>query len=116
MSEVPPSAPVYSTTPAAVPGKTLGIVALIVSFFFQLIALILGFVALSQSRKVGAKNTPAVVAIVLSIIFGIGWIAVTIGLIVGGVGLFGGIIDQCAELGNGTHEVDGVTYECNLPE
>ena len=109
MSEVPPSAPVYSTTPAAVPGKTLGIVALILAFFFQLIALILGIVALSQSRKVGAKNTPALVAIILSIVFGIVWILIIGGLVAGGAALLG----QCADLGPGVHEIDGVTYTCS---
>ena len=103
-------APVYSTTPAAVPGKTLGIVALILAFFFQLIALILGFVARSQSKKAGVKNTPATIAIVLSIIFGIGWIIGITVAIITGVALF----NQCAELGNGIHEIDGVTYTCNV--
>ena len=102
-------APVYSTTPAAVPGKTLGIVALILAFFFQLIALILGIVALSQSRKVGAKNTPALVAIILSIVFGIVWILIIGGLVAGGAALLG----QCADLGPGIHEVNGVTITCS---
>jgi len=109
MSEVPPAAPVYGSAPAAVPGKTLGIVALILAFFFQLIALILGIVALSQSRKVGAKNTPALVAIILSIVFGIVWILIIGGLVAGGAALLG----QCADLGPGIHEVNGVTITCS---
>jgi len=67
----PASAPV-PPAPAAAPasdGKTLGIVALIVSFFFSLIGVILGFVAKSQSKKAGVKNTPATVAIVLGLVF-----------------------------------------------
>lgn len=109
MSEVPPAAPATAyPAPAAVPGKTLGIVALILAFFFQLVALILGIVALSQSRKVGAKNTPAVVAIVLSIIFGLIWIAAVGTAIAGATAL----LQQCAELGEGIHEVSGVTYTC----
>ena len=110
MSEIPPAspAPAYAAAPAAVPGKTLGIVALILAFFFQLIALILGFVALSQSRKVGAKNTPAVVAIVLSIVFGLGWVIIGGGAIAGAMAL----INQCAELGPGVHEVGAATFRC----
>lgn len=110
MTEVPPSAPAPAyAAPAAVPGKTLGVVALILAFFVQLIALILGLVALSQSRKVGAKNTPAVVAIVLSIIFGLGWIAIGGAVVAGGFALFG----QCAELGQGIHEIgNGTTITC----
>jgi len=109
MSEVPPATPVYAAEPASVPGKTLGIVALILSFFFQLIALILGIVALSQSRKAGVKNTPALVAIILSIVFGIIWIVVVGGLVAGGAAL----LSQCADLGPGVHQVGGVTITCS---
>ena len=111
MSEVPPApaAPAYAATPAAVPGKTLGIVALVLSFFFQLIALILGIVALSQSRKAGAKNTPALVAIILSIVFGIIWIVTVGGLIAAG----GALLAQCQDLGPGVHVIEGVTYTCS---
>ena len=106
MSEVPPAAPAPGyAAPAAVPGKTLGIVALILAFFFQLLGLILGIVALVQSRKVGAKNTPAVAAIVLSILFGLGWILI-------GGGAIAGLLSQCAALGSGVHEVNGATYTC----
>jgi len=68
------------TTPASapvVPGKTLGIVALIVTFFFSVVGLILGIVARNQSKAAGVENTPAKVAIILGIIFTvlsvIGW-------------------------------------------
>lgn len=70
------------TTPAptpapVVPGKTLGIVALIVTFFFSIVGLILGIVARNQSKAAGVENTPAKVAIILGIIFTvlsiIGW-------------------------------------------
>lgn len=114
----PTPAPAYQPAPVdSVPGKGLGIAALVLSFFFQLIALILGIIALNQSKKVGAKNTPAVVAIVLSILFGIGWIVLVTVLIVSGAalfgGLFGGLIEVCSELGSGEHYVDGVTYTCS---
>jgi hypothetical protein len=70
------------TTPApapapAVPGKTLGIVALIVAFFFSVVGLILGIVARNQSKAAGVENTPAKIAIILGIVFTvlsiIGW-------------------------------------------
>ena len=60
------------TTPApapVVPGKTLGIVALIVTFFASVIGLILGIVARNQSKAAGVENTPAKVAIILGIVF-----------------------------------------------
>ena len=61
-------APVPAAAPA-VPGKTLGIVALIVSFFFSVVGLILGIVASNQSKAAGVPNTPAKVAIILGIVF-----------------------------------------------
>jgi len=47
------------------PGKTLGIVGLIVSIFFNVIGLIISAVAYSQSKKAGFKNTPALVGIII---------------------------------------------------
>ena len=64
--------PAPAPTPAAapvVPGKTLGIVALIVAFFFSVVGLILGIVARNQSKAAGVPNTPATVAIILGIVF-----------------------------------------------
>ena len=64
--------PAYAQAPgalapgAAVPGKTLGIVAFVLSFFVQLIALILGIVALVQSKKAGRSNGFALAAIIIS--------------------------------------------------
>ena len=62
--------PAYSGNagPAEDPGKTLGIVALVCSFFFQLIGLILGIVALNQSKNAGYQNGPAKAAIIISIV------------------------------------------------
>ncbi|QTV79548.1 DUF4190 domain-containing protein [Microbacterium sp. NIBRBAC000506063] len=93
---------------APVPGKTLGIVALVVAFFASLIGIILGFVAKSQSKKAGVRNTPATVAIVLGFVFLAIQIIVGIVLIV----TFGSLVALCGDLGPGTHIVDGVAYTC----
>jgi preprotein translocase subunit SecG len=71
------------TTPAPAaptdyPGKTLGIVALVLAFVFTLLGLILGIVANNQSKAAGVKNTPAKVAIILSVIFIVGGILIAI--------------------------------------
>jgi hypothetical protein len=63
-----------AAAPATYPGKTLGIVGLIVSFFFAIVGLILSAVALSQSKKAGYKNTPAKVGLILGIVFSVLWI------------------------------------------
>jgi len=58
-----------AATPATYPGKTLGIVGLIVSIFFSLIGFIISLIAFNQSKAAGFKNTPAKVGIILGIVF-----------------------------------------------
>lgn len=58
-----------AAAPATYPGKTLGIVGLVLAFLFALLGLILSIVAFNQSKAAGYKNTPAKVGIILSIIF-----------------------------------------------
>lgn len=99
--------------PAASDGKTLGVVALIFAFVFQLLGLILGIVASGQSKRAGVKNTPAKVAIILSIIFMVIGVIIAISVIAGGGALFGGLLAACGELGPGVHELaDGTTITC----
>lgn len=104
-------APAYQPAPAAsapVPGKGLGIAALVAAFFINLLGLILGIVALNQSKKAGVKNTPAVVAIVLSIIFMVAWIVVFIFF----GALFASLIGACSELGSGSYTSGSSTLTC----
>ena len=51
------------------PGKTLGIVGLILVFFTNIIGLIVSAIALNQSKQAGYKNTPAKVGVILGIVF-----------------------------------------------
>ena len=109
----PPAAPADAAPGAPIPGKTLGIVALIVAFFANVIGLILGIVALVQSRKAGHKNTPAVWAIIVGAVLAVVWIIVIIvavGLAVAGAGE---LLQQCAELGPGEWVLEnGATITC----
>jgi hypothetical protein len=50
------------------PGKTLGIVGLVVAIFFNVIGLIISAIAFNQSKKAGYKNTPALVGIIIGIV------------------------------------------------
>lgn len=71
------------------PGKTLGIVGLILAIFFNLIGLIISAVALNQSKKAGFKNGPAKAGVIVgAILLGLG-IIFTIIFIVGSVALLG---------------------------
>jgi lysylphosphatidylglycerol synthetase-like protein (DUF2156 family) len=104
-----PAPPAYSPAPAASDGKTLGIVALVVSFFVSLAGIIMGFIAKGQSKRAGVKNTPATVAIVLGFIF----LAIQIIWIIVAVVAFGALAGQCAQYGPGVHTLpNGVTLTC----
>jgi hypothetical protein len=118
----PAAAPAYSAAPPApygapvaapVPGKTLGIVALVVVFFASLIGLILGYVARSQSKKAGVKNTPAKVAIILGWIFLVLSIIATILIIVLVVNGAGALQQLCEGMPPGEYPLTtGGTITC----
>jgi len=113
MTDAPPpaqsaAAPVPPPPGADYPGRTLGIIGLVLVFVFTLVGFILSLVANSQSKRAGYKNTPAKVGVILGAIFLAFWV---IGAIVFGV-VIGNVIAQCAELGPGVHEVNGMTYTC----
>lgn len=97
-----------SAVEPARPGRGLGIVAVVAAVLAPVIGLILGFVALDQSRRAGLGNAPARVAVVVAIILIVLWIAaVVVGLV-----LAAGVVQDCEALGPGVHEVDGVTVTC----
>lgn len=48
------------------PGQTLGLVALVLAFFSQIPALILGIIAWVWSNRAGVSNVPAKVAVAVS--------------------------------------------------
>lgn len=65
------TSPVPQPAPAGTdyPGKTLGIVGLVLVFVTVVIGLILSAVALSQSKKAGYTNTPAKIGVILGSVF-----------------------------------------------
>jgi hypothetical protein len=101
---------------ATIPGRTMGIIAFILSFFVQLAGLILGIVALVQSRKAGHKNGWAMAAIIISsvlmvlgIIFSIIFFAVFLPQL---AQTAQEVFRQCQELGEGVHEINGIPIDC----
>lgn len=85
-----PSAPKSETAKTAevahttYPGQTLGIVALVFSFFFQIPALAMGIVAWVWSHKAGKNNLPAKISVYVSgalIIIGTFFFAIWIALV-----------------------------------
>ncbi|WP_292864756.1 DUF4190 domain-containing protein [Microbacterium sp.] len=109
------AAPAYAgppATPTTVPGKTLGIVAFVLSFFAQLIALILGIVALVQSRKAGVKNGFALAAVIISSVLIVVGIIVAIVLISVFASTAGDLVQFCLDNPAGVYEVNGQTITC----
>ncbi|MGZ0711222.1 DUF4190 domain-containing protein (plasmid) [Coraliomargarita sp. W4R53] len=97
----------------SVPGKTLGIVAFILSFFMQFIALILGIIAMVQSKKAGAKNGFALAAIIISSVLMLVGIIIIFAVIVPLVSGAEDIVAFCAQNGDGVFEFNGVPIDCS---
>lgn len=99
--------PAHRAPGAENPGKTLGIVGLILSILgcTALIGIVVSIIGLVKSRKAGMGNGVAWAGIIIGVLWLIGGI---VGLATG----VGGLMDKCAELGPGVHQVDGVTYTC----
>ncbi len=100
---------------APVPGKTLGIVAFVLALVpvgLQLIGLILGIVALVQSKKAGQKNGLALAAIIISsILLVLSVVAIVVAFSVFG-GLANDIYQTCVVDGADTVTVWGQTQSC----
>ena len=98
----------YGAPPAEDPGKTLGIIGLVLSFFTAIIGLIISIVALRKSKKAGFKNTPALIGIIVGIL------STIVAIIIAAVSIFAltAVLSQCAQLGPGVHDVNGVTVTC----
>ena len=97
--------------PAEDPGKTLGIVGLVLSIIgcTSLIGLILSIVALNKSKKAGYKNGIALAGIIVGAVLLVG--AIIFGIIAG-IGAME-LIEKCSELGPGVWEETGITYTCS---
>ncbi len=80
---VPPQQPQYQYPPQR-GYNTMSIVALVLAFFFSIVGVILGFVALSQIKRTGEQGRGLAIAaiivgfveIALSIIFGVIFFAI----------------------------------------
>jgi hypothetical protein len=98
----------YGAPAATDPGRTLGIVGLVLSFVAALVGLVVSIIAYRKSKKAGYKNGIALAGIIVGAVVTAVYV---IGFTIGGIAL-GGVAAKCAELGPGTHQVDGTTYTC----
>jgi len=122
--QVPYGQPVvFAPAPPPVPGKTMGIVALILPFVgFCLVGLVLGIIALVQSKKAGFKNTPALIAVIVSAVFIVLEIVAAIFIITAianganSVSTQIQIINQCdSATSNGYYTLNGQNIACPAP-
>ena len=65
------------TAPADFPGKTLGIIGLVLAILIPLVGLIVSIIAQNQSKAAGYPNKPARIGIIVAIIL------MVLGLLIG---------------------------------
>lgn len=126
-SAAPPAAPTYgqqaypSAPPATygapvsptIPGRTMGIVAFILSFFIQLVALILGIIALVQSKKAGHKNGFALAAIIISSVLMVLGVILFFAIVIPLISFSAEVFEACSAVDfSGTVEVRGLPVDC----
>ncbi|MFF1574230.1 DUF4190 domain-containing protein [Leifsonia sp. NPDC058292] len=100
----------YPPAPPVVPGRGLGIAAFVLSFFIvaNFFGLILGIVALVQSKRAGHGNGFALAAIIISAV----GVALTILVLSLVIPAFVDAAQTCARLGDGVHVIGHATYTC----
>lgn len=104
--------PDYSPNPP-VPGATMGIVSLVLSVIgLHLVGIVLGFVALAESKRAGHSNGFALAGVIVGCVLLVVSIVVVSLTIAGGVAFWGFITEACRDLGSGVWNVDGITYTC----
>jgi hypothetical protein len=95
------------------PNFILGLMSLIFAFAFPIAGLVIGAIALNLARRGGFKDSLALVGFVLGLVFTILIVVGVIVAIVLGFTVYGNIFQVCQQLGEGTHQYNGVTYTCS---
>ncbi|MGW9403060.1 DUF4190 domain-containing protein [Arthrobacter sp. NPDC055585] len=103
--------------PAPQPGKTMGIIGLILSCLFfipfaSLVGVILSIVAFVQSRKARMSNGPALAGIIIGGVVFVLTVLATVALFVFAVDTANTFYEVCTERGTGTFYVDGQRIDC----
>lgn len=116
---VQPGQPYGAPVATSVPGKTLGIVGLVLSFIMSLVGLVLSIIAVVQSKKAGVKNIPGIIGIIIGALGTIGGLIV-VGLLIAAIGMgageFGNIMDSvayCESNPAATVEIMGQQLSCD---
>jgi len=109
-----PQAPGYQPAGAEQqqrPSKGFEIAGFVLSFFgiLAIAGLIMSTISFRRLGRAGQPRGLALAGIIISIVV----LLLTIGGIVAGVVGVSAVVQACADLGPGTHVVDGVTYTCS---
>jgi Ca2+/H+ antiporter len=91
------------------PGKTLGLVGLILAIFANVVGLIISIIAFRKSKQAGFSNGLAKAGIVIGSILFVISLALGITAIVATVTA---VNEACAQLGPGTHQAGNTTVTC----
>lgn len=103
----------YQGQPAENPGRTLGIIGLILAIFLAPIGLIVSIVALVKSRKAGMRNGLALAGIIVGALLTILWTVLIIVIASFATDLAQQIIQACEGQPTGTPvTVQGQPVEC----
>lgn len=94
------------------PGKTMGLVALLLAIFFNIVGAIVGILALRKSKRAGAKNPLALAAIIVG--FALFVILSIIGVVVGiALAAFTTeLLQQCEGLSGQEIVIEGAPVVC----
>jgi len=116
---VPPTGTLAAPT-SADPGKTMGIVGLVLAFLVSVAGIIVSAIALHKSKKAGYKNTIALVGLIISIVgtvVGIGlYSAITI-VAYNGITTRANVTELCTQQTNAiTVAYHGTDYSCSTHE
>jgi hypothetical protein len=90
------------------PGRTLGIVGLVLAIFASFIGLIISIIALRRSKAAGYQNGIALAGIIVGIVTFLITLIVTVVAVV----VFVQLANHCKDLGPGVQTQNGVTYTC----
>ena len=99
----------YSAPVAENPGKTLGIVGLVLAFVANIVGLIVSIIALNKSKKAGYKNGLALAGIIVSSVSIVISVIVIISIVALGAAGLSAIAEACAGYASGEVLSDGVT-------
>lgn len=91
------------------PGRTLGIVGLILAFVAAAVGMIISIVAFRKSKAAGYKNNLALAGIIVGAV-------ITLVYVVGGIALgvaASSVLKECQQLGPGVHQINGTAVTCS---